>query len=82
MKVTVVEPPQAGGAPVLLLVNMPPQAPEAVAVANQLANAVFTAAWVWQAGVVAFAGQFKASTGAATVNVAWQVVAKGAQVLV
>ncbi len=66
----------------MLLVNTPPQAPVAVAVANQLANAASTAACVWQAGVVVFTGQVKATTGAATVKVAWQVVANGVQVLV
>jgi hypothetical protein len=44
VKVTVVEPPQAEGAPVLLFVNTPLQPPLAVAEANQVAKAVFTAA--------------------------------------
>ena len=38
VKVTVVEPPQASGAPELLLVKTPLQPPEAEAVANQVAN--------------------------------------------
>ncbi len=83
MKVTVVEPPQAGGAPVLLLVKTPLQPPEADAVANHVANAVFTAACVSQAAVVVFVGQFSMMVGAeGTVKVAWQVVINGAQVLV
>ena len=36
LKVTVLEPPQAGGAPVLLLVMEPPHPPVKEAVANQL----------------------------------------------
>ncbi len=83
MNVTVVEPPQAGGAPVLLLVRAPLQPPEAVAVASHVAKAALTAGCVWQAAVVVFAGQFNTTAwAAATVNVAWQVVVKGAQVLV
>jgi hypothetical protein len=83
VKVTVVDPPQADGAPVLLLVKPPLQPPLAVAVANQVAKAVFTAACVWQAAVVVFVGQVKTTGGAVgTVNVAWQVVVSGAQLLV
>ena len=83
VKVTVVEPPQAEGAPVLLLVKPPLQPPLAVAVANQVAKAVFTAACVWQAAVVVFVGQVSTTVGAAaTVKIAWQVVVNGAQELV
>jgi hypothetical protein len=83
VKTTVVEPPQADGAPVLLFVNTPLQPPEAVAVASQVLKAVFTAACVWQAVVVVFTGQVKAKGwGAVTVKVAWQVVVNGAQLLV
>ena len=83
MKVTVVEPPQAAGAPVLLLVRTPLQPPLALAVASQVAKAAFTAACVWQAAVVVFVGQVSTTVGGvATVKVAWQVVVKGAQVLV
>ena len=83
VNVTVVEPPQALGAPVLLLVSAPLQPPLALAVASQLAKAVFTAACVWQAVVVVLAGQVSTTVGAAgTVKVAWQVVVVGAQVLV
>lgn len=46
VNVTVVEPPQAGGAPVLLLVNTPLHPPVADAVASHAANCAFTAAWV------------------------------------
>lgn len=46
VNVTVVEPPQADGAPELLLVNTPLQPPLAVAVANHVAKALFTAACV------------------------------------
>lgn len=78
-----VEPPQADGAPVLLFVKTPLHPPLAVAVANQVAKAVFTVACVWQAAAVVFVGQVKTTVGAAgTVNVAWQVVVNGAQVLV
>jgi hypothetical protein len=44
VKVTVVEPPQAKGAPVLSLVNTPLQPPLAEAVANQVEKAVLIAA--------------------------------------
>jgi hypothetical protein len=46
VNVTVVEPPQAGGAPVLLFVSTPLQPPLADAVASHVAKAVFTAACV------------------------------------
>jgi hypothetical protein len=83
VNVTVVEPPQAEGAPVLLFVKTPLQPPEAEAVANHVAKAELTAAWVWQAAVVVLVGQVRTTVGAAgTVNVAWQVVVVGAQVLV
>jgi hypothetical protein len=71
VKVTVVEPPQADGAPVLLLVKTPLQPPLALAVASQVLKAAFTAAWVWQAVVVVFIGQVSVTVGAAaTVKVA------------
>ena len=83
MKVTVVEPPQASGAPVLLFVKAPLQPPLALAVASQVAKAASTAACVWQAAAVVFVGQVSTTVGAAaTVNVAWQVVVVGAQELV
>jgi hypothetical protein len=67
---------------VLLLVKTPLHPPVALAVANQLANAVLTAACVWQDGVVELAGQLSITCGtAATVKVAWQVVVSGAQLL-
>lgn len=61
VKVTVAEPPQNDGAPVLLLVKTPLQAPEKLAVANHAANWALTAAWVWQAATVVLVGQV--STG-------------------
>ncbi len=67
-KVTVVEPPQAGGAPVLLFVKTPAQPPEPEAVANQAAKAASTAACVWQAAAVVLVGQVS-TTGLVTVNV-------------
>jgi hypothetical protein len=83
VKVTVVEPPQAEGAPVLLFVNTPLQPPLADAEANQVAKAVFTAACVWHAAAVVLVGQVSTTVGGtATVNVAWQVVVVGAQSLV
>ncbi len=75
MKVTVVEPPAAGGAPVLLFVNTPLQPPTPLAIANHVAKAALTCAWVSPNDVVVFAGQFSVTlVGAATVKVAWQVV--------
>ena len=83
VNVTVVEPPQAAGAPVLLFVNAPLQPPLAEAVANQVAKAASTAACDWQAAAVVFVGQVSTTVGgAATVKVAWQVVVVGAQSLV
>jgi hypothetical protein len=74
VKVTVVEPPQADGAPVLLLVKTPLQPPLAEAVASQVAKAEFTAACVWQAATVVLIGQVSTTVGgAATVNVACAV---------
>ena len=83
MNVTVVEPPQIGGAPVLLLVSEPPQPPLAVTVASHVANLALMAACVWPKASVWFVGQVSDTVGAAgTVKVAWQVVVVGAQVLV
>jgi len=61
VKVTVVEPPQKDGAPVLLLVKTALHPPEKLAVANHAANWALTAAWVWQAATVVLVGQV--STG-------------------
>ena len=83
VNVTVVEPPQAGGAPVLLFDNTPLHPPLADGVANHALKAVFTCAWVKQADVVVFTGQVNDTTGGpGTVNVAWQVVVNGAHELV
>ena len=65
VKVTVVAPPQADGAPVLLLVNIGLQPPLVIAVANHAANSVFTDACVWQLGAVMLAGPVKLTRGAA-----------------
>ena len=65
MNVTVVDPPQAEGAPVLLLVNTPLQPPLADAVASHAANCAFTAACVWQAVAVVLVGQVKVTVGGA-----------------
>ena len=83
VKVTVLEPPQAGGAPVLLLDRIPLQPPLADAVANHALKAVFTCACVKQEAVLVFTGHVSVIVGGAgTVNVAWQVVVNGAHVLV
>ncbi len=67
----------------MLFVRTPLQPPMADAEASQFENAVFTATCVWQAGVVVLVGQANATfCAAATVKVAWQVVVKGAQLLV
>ena len=71
VNVTVVEPPQAEGGPVLLLVRPPLQPPVPLAVASQVAKAEFTAACVWHAAVVVFTGQVSTTVGAGgTVKVA------------
>ena len=55
----------------MLFVRTPLQPPLAVAVANQVAKAEFTAAWVWQAAAVVLVGQVSTTVGAAgTVKVA------------
>jgi hypothetical protein len=83
VNVTVVEPPHADGAPVLLFVNTPLHPPLPDAVANHALKAVFTWACVKQADVVVFTGHVNDTVGGAgTVNVAWQVVVNGAHVLV
>jgi Flp pilus assembly protein TadG len=52
VQVTVVLPPHANGAPVLLLVNTALHPPVNVVVVNHVAKAVLIAACVWQAGSV------------------------------
>ena len=53
------------------MVKTPLQPPVPLAVASQVANAAFTAAWVWQAAVVVLTGQVSTTVGgAATVKVA------------
>jgi hypothetical protein len=74
VNVTVAAPPQAFGAPELLLEMAALQPPLNVAVDNQVANLASIAAWVWQAASVTLAGHVKVTAGAAvTVNVAEQV---------
>jgi hypothetical protein len=80
VNVTVVEPPQALGAPVLLFVRTPLQPPLAVAVASHVANAVLTAACEVQACKVVLIGQVSVAGGTEeTVKVAWQVKAENGQ---
>ena len=67
----------------LLFVKIPLHPPLALAVANHALKAVFTCACVKQAEVLIFTGQVNVTADAAgTVNVAWQVVVNGAQLLV
>jgi hypothetical protein len=57
--------------------------PLADALANHPLKAEFTSACVKQAAVVLFTGHVNDTTGGAgTINVAWQVVVNGAQLLV
>ncbi len=71
MKVTVVLPPVAGGAPVLLLEITPLQPPLPLTVPSHVAKAAFICACVWPNGSVWLVGQFKTTGGGAeTVNVA------------
>jgi hypothetical protein len=74
---------QMDGVPWLLFVSTPLQPPEAVAEASQALYAASSWAWVKQALAVVGVGQVSTTVGgAATVNVAWQVVVVGAQLLV
>jgi len=83
VNVTVVEPPQAKGAPVLLLVKTPRQGLTTETVANQAAYFALMAAWDWHGPSVASIGQISTTpSGASTVKVAIQVVVNGAQLLV
>ena len=59
VNITVVEPPHAGGAPMLLLVKTPLQPPDADALANQALNAASMAVCVWHAATVVLVGQVK-----------------------
>jgi hypothetical protein len=54
---------------VLLFVKTPLQPPVPLAVANQVAKAVFTAACVWQAAAVVFTGQVNTTGGLTTLTV-------------
>ncbi len=74
VNVTVVEPPQAGGAPALLLLTDTLHPPVVLTLASQVANFALMAASVWHAASVTLNGQSKTSKGAAvTVNTAEQV---------
>ena len=67
----------------MLFVKTPLHPPLALAVANHALKAVFTCACVKQDAVLVFTGQVNDTIGGpGTVNVAWQVVVNGAQVLV
>jgi hypothetical protein len=74
VKVTVVEPPHADGAPVLLFVKTGLQPPLTETVANQVANFALMAAWVWQAASVVVVGQLSTTGDAFTVKLRVQVV--------
>lgn len=63
VKVTVLEPPQAEGAPLLLLEIEASQPPVNVAVANQAVNLESMAACVWQAASVTFDAQVRKGPG-------------------
>lgn len=52
VQVTVVEPPQAGGAPLALLEMAALQPPEKLTVVSQALYALSTSVWVWQAATV------------------------------
>ena len=86
VKVTVVVEParlQICGTPGLLFVMAPLQPPLAETLANQAAYWVLSCACVKHALTVVFTGQVSTTVGgAATVNVAVQVVVNGAQELV
>src|SRR5438552_10766959 len=83
VKVTVVLPPQAFGAPVLLLLREPLHPPLELAVASQLVNAVFISPYVRHEPAGVLVGQLSDTAGAAaTANVAAHVVIVGAQLLV
>jgi hypothetical protein len=77
VNVTDTEPPQANGAPMLLLVNVRLQPPVAVAEASQARYFTFICDCVWQAASVTFAGQLNA-TGAGPVTVKLRVQVTGA----
>jgi len=74
VQVTVFDPPQASGAPVLLFVKTASQPPLAVAELNHASYFESMAAWVWQAASVTLDGHVKTTGGALlTVNVAVHV---------
>jgi hypothetical protein len=81
--ITVFDPPQASGAPVLLLVSTPLHPPVKVVDASQLLYRVFTADWVRQEPTVMLVAQLMVTAGAlVTVKVLVQVLRYGGQVLV
>jgi hypothetical protein len=65
VKMTVAVPPQASGAPVLLLVKTALQPPVKLAVASQVLYLVLMAACDWQATSVVLIGHVKTTAGAA-----------------
>src|SRR6266436_4569022 len=77
--VTVVVPPHANGAPVLLLVTVTLHPPLFVAPPNQVLYAASTAACVWQLVAVVLVGVVKRTVvDGGRVNVALHVVSNGA----
>lgn len=81
--VTVLEPPQAGGALPPLFERAALQPPLKVAEFNHVVYAASIAAWVWQAAWVLLEGQVSTTAGAAvTVNTAEQVLVSQEEVTV
>jgi hypothetical protein len=76
VNVTVVEPPQASGAPVLSFVKTPLQ-PLALAVASQAVKASFTAVWVWHDATVVLEGQVKIGASARVIVTSSVVAVQG-----
>jgi hypothetical protein len=75
VKVTVVEPPHANGAPVLLSVKTPPQPPLAETDASQLLKEVLIADCDWHELSVTSAGQVSVTgVSVPTVKLDWQVM--------
>ncbi len=72
--VTVVDPPQAGGGPLLSSEMVTLHPPETETSVSQFAKLLLMLAWVKQAGLVRLGGHVRATAGAsATVNTAEQV---------
>jgi hypothetical protein len=65
LNVTVFEPPQAKGAPVLSFDNDPLHPPVKPAVPSHVANLVLISTWVWQETSLTGVGQVSTTAGAA-----------------